>query len=93
MYLAPAGRAKARAAYEISIRGGERFSVVVDGDGATVGPAAIRVDCHISAGPVALLLVAYGRRSQWGPILTGKTVAWGRRPWLALSFRSLFSSP
>jgi hypothetical protein len=40
------------------------------------------VDCHVSADPVALLLVAYGRRSQWGPIVTGKLVAWGRKPWL-----------
>jgi hypothetical protein len=33
---------------------------------------------------VALLLVSYGRISQWRPALTGKMVAWGRRPWLGL---------
>ena len=42
------------------------------------------VDCHVSADPVALLLVAYGRRSQWVPILTGRLVAWGRKPWLGV---------
>ena len=42
------------------------------------------MDCHVSADPVALLLVSYGRRSQWVPVLTGKLLAWGRKPWLGL---------
>ena len=45
---------------------------------------ASSVDCHVSADPVALLLVAYGRRSQWVPILTGRLVAGGRKPWLGV---------
>jgi hypothetical protein len=77
--------------YELKVRGGRpvylrvrdsRLSI----DDAPMGP----VDCHISADPVEYLLVGYGRRSQWGPMLTGKLVAWGRKPWLALKFARLF---
>lgn len=93
LYLGPARGHRGRTAYEVRIRGGERFSVVIDGDTATVAGPDIRVDCHISADPVDLMLVAYGRVSQWGPISTGKMVAWGRRPWLGLSFRGLFADP
>lgn len=93
LYLVPAGGARRHSAFEVSIRGSESFVVTVEGDRATVRTDAGAVDCHISADPVSLLLVAYGRRSQWGPILTGKMVAWGRRPWLGLSFRGLFTNP
>jgi uncharacterized protein (TIGR03083 family) len=47
------------------------------------GPVA-RADVHVSADPVAFLLVAYGRMSQWRAIATGRLLAWGRRPCLAL---------
>jgi hypothetical protein len=31
--------------------------------------------------------------SQWGLIARGKLVAWGRKPWLALRFKSFFPNP
>ena len=41
------------------------------------------VDCQRAApDPVALLLVAYGRRSQWVPVLAGKLLGVGPKPWL-----------
>jgi uncharacterized protein (TIGR03083 family) len=52
-----------------------------------------RVDCHISADPGALLLVFYGRESQWKHIARGRLVAWGRRPWLALTLADRFHKP
>jgi uncharacterized protein (TIGR03083 family) len=52
-----------------------------------------RVDCHISADPRSLLLVFYGRESQWKHIARGKLVAWGRRPWLALTLADRFYNP
>jgi hypothetical protein len=52
-----------------------------------------RVDCHISADPVALFLVGLGLKKQWGPIATGKLTTWGTRPWLALQFVSFFEVP
>ena len=54
-----------------------------------VGP----VDCHISADPVAFLIVAYGRGSQWPPILRGKITAWGRKPWRAFGLMRLLVNP
>jgi hypothetical protein len=51
------------------------------------------VDCRISADPVAFLLVGYGRVSQWPQIARGKMVAWGRKPWLGVKFRSLLRKP
>jgi uncharacterized protein (TIGR03083 family) len=47
----------------------------------------------ISAAPAALLLVVYKRISQWPPILTGRLIAWGPRPWRAFTFAKLFHEP
>lgn len=49
------------------------------------------IDCRISADPVAYLLVGYGRVSQVKPILTGKILAFGKKPWLGLRFAKLFT--
>jgi hypothetical protein len=58
-----------------------------------VGPPDGAVDRHVSADPVALLLVAYGRQTQWIPAVTGKLVAWGRKPWLGLRLVSYLVAP
>lgn len=82
------------ATYDIGVRGGPRFFVRVDKGAVKIESSkAEAVDCHISADPVALALVAYGRVSQWGPIAKGKLLTWGRRPWLAFRFKSLFFNP
>jgi hypothetical protein len=47
----------------------------------------------VSADPVTYLLVGYGRRSPWPAIARGGILAWGRMPWLALRFASLFAQP
>jgi uncharacterized protein (TIGR03083 family) len=51
------------------------------------------IDAHISADPAALLLVLYRRQSQWGHIALGRLLAWGRKPWLALTFVGRFHQP
>lgn len=56
-------------------------------------PADRKVDVHISADPVAFMLVGYGRISQWGPMARGKLLAYGRKPWLALKFSKLLRNP
>jgi hypothetical protein len=66
---------------------------VVDDGHMMVGPRRNSVDCHVSADPVELLLVAYGRKTQWVPILTGKMVAWGHRPWLGPRLVSYLVTP
>jgi uncharacterized protein (TIGR03083 family) len=83
------------ATYEVTLRGGETFRLHFENGDLNVshvnegGPA----DCRISAEPTAFLLMGRGRGSQIMPILTGKVVAWGRKPWLAAKFTSLVSAP
>ena len=51
------------------------------------------IDVHISGDPAALLLVFYGREPQWRHIATGRMLAWGCKPWLALTLTSRFHKP
>ena len=96
-YLLPE-RAQGRPArFDIRMRGerGAR-AVFAVADGALVieSPAPGRhADCHLSADPWAFLLVLYGRSGPLTPALTGRILAWGRRPWLALTLPSLFRKP
>lgn len=81
-----------RACFEVRVRGSAQRVYLVFDDGAlTAGTRrpARKVDCHLSVDPTAFLLVAWDRTSQWGPIAKGRMVAWGRKPWLGLRFRSL----
>lgn len=78
------------------IRGGPQLHVRLDDGRVDVRRDPYdgeRPDCHISAEPVAFLLVGYGRINQWQAIATGRLTAWGRKPWRALSFRALFHNP
>jgi uncharacterized protein (TIGR03083 family) len=83
------------ATYELRIRDGACFRLhFEDGelsisDVAPGGPA----DCRISVDASAFLLMGYGRGSQLLPLLKGKVIAWGRKPWLAAKFTSLIKSP
>lgn len=78
------------AIYRIHVRDGrDHLFVFRDGGLVVVEPDGRRVDCHVSADPVAFLLIAWDRRNQWPAILTGQLLAWGRRPWLGPRFRSL----
>ena len=83
-----------QATYDIRIRGGNHFHFVFD-DGALMveAPSSRSVDCHISADPVAFLLLAFDRQSQWAAIAKGKLMAWGRKPWLGFQFRNLIRHP
>ena len=86
-----------RARYGFRVRGGERYVFAFDDGSLTIeGPLSSPpkgIDCHISADAAAMLLVAWGRRSQWPAIAAGKITAWGRKPWLGPKFRSLVRNP
>lgn len=83
-----------QATYDVRIRGGDSFYFIFDEGKLTIEePSSRRVDCHISADPVAFLLVVWNRQSQWPAIATGKLMAWGLKPWLGLQFRSLMRNP
>jgi mycothiol maleylpyruvate isomerase-like protein/SCP-2 sterol transfer family protein len=83
-----------RATYDLRIRGGDRFHFLFDGGELhIVEPSSRRVDCHISADPVAFLMVVWNRQNQWTAIAQGKLLAWGRKPWLGPQFRALLRNP
>ncbi|HWL65565.1 MAG TPA: SCP2 sterol-binding domain-containing protein, partial [Actinomycetota bacterium] len=93
-YVDKEAAAGLRACFDLRMRGQWQLHYVFsDGELSIEEPTDRRVDVHISADPVAFLLVAYGRISQWGPIATGKIAAWGRKPWLAMRFGSLLRNP
>ncbi|MGH3717335.1 MAG: maleylpyruvate isomerase N-terminal domain-containing protein [Pseudonocardiaceae bacterium] len=85
-----------RATFDVRIRGGSRFHlhfVFHDSALRVQTPSARRIDCHLSAAPVAFLLVFWNRHSQWQAIATGQLMAWGRKPWLAPRFRGFLTTP
>jgi hypothetical protein len=79
---------------DVQVRSGPRFSVHFDDGAIRVEKGRPkRADCHLSADPVALLLVGTHLVGQWGPIAQGKLVAWGRKPWVALQFAGALRPP
>jgi uncharacterized protein (TIGR03083 family) len=82
------------AVFDLRMRGGPRRLLVFDDGRLSVEePDGRRVDCRISADPTAFLLVGYGRIGPVAPALTGKMLAWGRRPWLGLKLPRLLKQP
>jgi hypothetical protein len=81
------------ASIRVRLRGGSDIPLRFDRGTLTVDADTRRYDATVSADPVAFLLVAYGRRSQWSEIARGHLVAWGRRPWLALRLTSYLVNP
>jgi uncharacterized protein (TIGR03083 family) len=80
--------------FQLKLRGGVPINLAFDDGELTASLAnGQQVDCKISADPEAFLLVGYGRISQWGPILRGKIIASGRKPWLGLKFSRLLLNP
>jgi len=96
-YLKP-DRAQGRPArYDIRLRGeaAARAVFTIERGALTVGTpvAGQRADCYLSADPWAFLLVLYGRTGPLAPALAGGILAWGRRPWLALTLPGRFRKP
>jgi len=83
-----------QATYQVHLRGGGRFNWIFDNGSLTLEEPSTRpVDCHILADPAAFFMVFWQRQSQWNAIAKGQLLAWGRKPWLGLKFRSLIRSP
>lgn len=84
-----------RVSIETRIRGGVRRRFVFDGPRLSiVEPEGRRgADCYISGDPTTFVLLMYGRGGPIGAALTGKVVAWGRKPWLALKLPKLIRNP
>ncbi|KAB1144733.1 maleylpyruvate isomerase family mycothiol-dependent enzyme [Streptomyces luteolifulvus] len=80
--------------YAIRLRGGAAFGVTLtDGTVQVTEGLPDRADCTILIEPVAFLLIALGRRNPWRAITRGQVVTWGRKPWLAPRFPTLFAAP
>jgi uncharacterized protein (TIGR03083 family) len=77
--------------FEVRVRGAERFVLRIADGRAWSEPAASQdVDCVLSLSGYQALLVGYGRVPVWRAITSGKSWAFGRRPWLGLRFHHLF---
>jgi len=92
-YLRPSRAAGLRVSFELRMRGGSSYRMAVKDGVAVVTAAGVRADCTITADPVEFLLLGYGRIRQWSPVIRGKLRPGGRKPWLAMKFGTLLSSP
>jgi hypothetical protein len=82
------------ACYRLRIRGLDGFAVTfTDGAAVVSQEPPRRPDCTILTEPVAFLLIALGRYTATAALTRGKVLAWGRRPWLAPAFPTLFAAP
>lgn len=82
------------ASFALHVRGGPRIYVKFNNGNPTFSPTPLgRVDCHVSAEPVALARVGVRLIEQWGPIATFRMTTWGTKPWLAFRFAGLFLPP
>ena len=80
--------------YALHLRGGDGFTIrVLRGTAAIELLGSRRADCHLNFDPAAFLLVGYGRISARAAIARGRALSYGRRPWLALRFKTLFVDP
>lgn len=86
---------KASGTYHLRVRGHADYTLRVtpDGDLTVDREKPDRADLHVSVSPVAYLLVGYGRANQWAAVAKSQIRAWGRKPWLAARFGSLFHAP
>jgi uncharacterized protein (TIGR03083 family) len=92
-YLRPQRAVGVHISFELRMRGGAGYRMAVDDGTAVVTAAGEKADCVITADPVAFLLLGFGRISQLSPVLRGQLRPGGRKPWLALKFGTLLSSP
>ncbi|MGV9425922.1 maleylpyruvate isomerase family mycothiol-dependent enzyme [Streptomyces sp. NPDC003656] len=83
------------ARFTLRVRGGgEAFGVTFADGTVEVLPAPPRPsDCTILTEPVTFLLIALGRLGPWQAMARGGVLAWGRKPWLAPRFPTLFTAP
>jgi len=93
-FVDPDAAAGFSATYGLHLRGGPEVTLEFrDGSLAVRDGRPPRADCRISADPVAYLLNGYGRVPAARVALSGKVVAYGRKPWLGFKLASLIRSP
>lgn len=93
-HLLAESAAGVEASYRIHIRGGDDITCRLRRGALTVSRGDIDpVACHVSADPVAFVLVAHRRLSRLGRVARGQLVSWGRNPALGAALPCLFVTP
>ena len=91
LFVRPGPTRNLHTTYELHIRGGDPYLLLFEHGTLTIEPPHPHAAaCHINAEAAAYHLVAAGRLSQWHAIARGKLLAYGRQPWNAFHFKSLF---
>lgn len=78
-----------RLSCDLRVRHGRQWLIAVENDALTLAQDGIGRDCHVSVDPVTFLLLTFNRISPVRPIMTGKIVVWGRKPWAFPKLQSL----
>lgn len=90
-HLLAESAAEVDASYRLHIRGGDDLTYRLRRGVLTVARTDLEpVDCHVSADPVAFVLVAHRRLSRLGRVARGQLVSWGHNAALAAQLPSLF---
>ena len=83
-----------QASFRLHIRGGDDITCRLAHGRMTVARGDTdQVECHISADPVAFVLVAHRRLSRIGRVARGQLVSWGQNPALGAVVPGLFVTP
>lgn len=87
----PAAARAATGTYHLRVRGHQDWTIHIHDGAVTIEPGRPpRADVHFSADPTAFLLNSYGHLGSARAVLTGRLVAWGRKPWLVQRFARTF---
>lgn len=79
---------------EVRIRGGESTRFIFrDGEMTLEDGSRGGADCYLSADPSTFVPLMYGRGSPVLAGVTGRVLAWGRKPWLGLKLPQLLRNP
>lgn len=93
-FVNPEKGAELQACLDLRMRGGRRDFIIFEGGSVWVeAPSERTIDCHIFIDPRIAMLAGFGRISSTRAALSGRIVAWGRRPLLALKFPHLIRNP
>jgi hypothetical protein len=86
--------AQTSASFRVHIRGGDAITGRIGNGKMSVSRTDLEpVDCHISADPVAFVLVAHRRLSRIGRVARGQLLSWGENKGFGATLPTLFTRP
>jgi hypothetical protein len=92
----PDGTAGFTASFDVRLRGDPNARALFDFDAGRLNIRQCdggRVGCRVSADPATFVLILYGRSGLLRPVVTGRVLASGRKPWLGLTLPRRFRRP